>query len=603
MSAALRHRGPDDDGAYVSPSAGVGIAARRLSIIDVAGGHQPLSNEDGSVWGVLNGEIYNHPQLRDQLIRGGHILRTSTDTEVLVHLYEEYGDELVHALEGMFAFALWDERAGRLIIARDRFGEKPLFYHHTHGVLSFASELSALRAGVSGADEVDSAALDAFFVFGYVVGPRSLICDVKQLPPGHVLVWERGTGRAEVRPYWVPPQGPVQAAATILELIEEAEQLFDASVQSRLIADVPVGVFLSGGIDSTLVAALSARHVSGRLQTFTVGYETGKVNETGPARLAAQAIGADHHEVVLSNADVAVRLPRLFRAMDQPIADQALVATHAVSECARQHVTVAVGGEGADEVFAGYPKYQWVRRVERLHAVAPSAVISTAAAASSLLPRPGRLGRVYDLLRSRTLTLRQLDWVSGCRHQARKLLYGSRMHSMLSAAPPWAPLERQLNDQMNRDAGAALMELDQRQWLPDDVLAKADRASMLVSLELRTPFLDRRLVEFAATVPMTVHQRDGGKFLVRSVLRRVLPSAMRRNKTAFRVPAAEWLRGPLAPLLHDQLRHGLIFEEGWFNRTAATRIAGDHQAGRRDGSTILWPLLSVGLWLDQLRGR
>ncbi|MDQ6674465.1 MAG: asparagine synthase (glutamine-hydrolyzing) [Chloroflexota bacterium] len=594
MSAALRHRGPDDHGAYFSPSSEVGIAARRLSIIDVAGGHQPLSNEDGSVWAVLNGEIYNYAQLREQLSRCGHSLTTNSDTEVLVHLYEEYGNELVHALEGMFAFALWDEQAGRLLVTRDRFGEKPLFYHNDHGVLTFASELSALRAGVTGADDVDSAALDAFFIFGYVLGPRSLIGNVSQLPPGHLLVWRRAQGSVEIRPYWAPLHCAGQAAGTIPELIDEAEQLFDASVQSRLIADVPVGVFLSGGFDSTLVAALSARHVAGRLQTFTVGYETGQVNnETTQARLAAQAIGADHHEVVVSDADVAVRLPRLFRAIDQPIADQALVAAHAVSECARLHVTVAVDGKGADEVFGGYPKYRWVRRAERL----------TAVAATAVLPLPRRLGRVHDLLLSRTLMRRQLDWVDGGRHQARDLLYGPRMRSRLAAPPLWAPLERQLSDQMDHNAGSALMELDQRQWLPDGVLANADRASMLVSLEVRTPFLERRLVEFAATVPMTLHRRDGGNFLVRSVLRRVLPMAARRNKTAFRVPAAEWLRGPLAPLLHDQLRHGLIFEEGWFDRAAASRIAGEHQAGRRDCSAILWPVLAVGLWLDRLRGR
>ena len=319
MNAAMVHRGPDDEGDYRDPSAHVALGARRLSVIDVEGGHQPLSNEDGSVWAALNGEIYNHPRLKTRLRAGGHRLATETDTEVLVHLYEDYGLDLVHALEGMFAFAVWDARRGTLVLARDRFGEKPLLYAERDGELAFASEATALLAGLGGDGELDPAAVDHFFVHGYSAGPESLLRDVRQLEPGHLLVWRRGKP-VELRRYWTPPAATAGAPAPMGELVAETGRLLDASVRSRMIADVPLGVFLSGGVDSTLVAALAARASSTPIKTFTVVYDVGDVSEVEGSRRTAQELGSDHHELLMTEAEVAARVPRVLSSLDQPLA-------------------------------------------------------------------------------------------------------------------------------------------------------------------------------------------------------------------------------------------------------------------------------------------
>jgi asparagine synthase (glutamine-hydrolysing) len=308
MNRVMVHRGPDDEGIHVDPGVRVALGARRLSIIDVEHGHQPIGNEDGSVWAVLNGEIYNHVALQAHLRARRHTLRTSCDTEVLVHLYEEHGDALVHALEGMFALAIWDARRGRLLLGRDRFGEKPLFYSDRGGVLTFASELDALLAGLPGPrPDLDHAALDAFLVFGYVPAPRAMVEGVRVLPPGHLLLWERVRG-ADVRPYWRPPR-PGGSVAAADELVREVRPLLERSVRSRMVADVPLGVFLSGGLDSTLVTALAVNAATSPVATFTVGYDVGTVNGLEPARAAARRLGTDHHELVVSQSDVVAEVP------------------------------------------------------------------------------------------------------------------------------------------------------------------------------------------------------------------------------------------------------------------------------------------------------
>ena len=326
MCAMLRHRGPDDEGVHSDSASGVSIGIRRLSIMDVEGGHQPLSNEDGSVWVAFNGEIYNHRQLRADLQARGHRFATTSDTEVLVHLYEEYGDELVHALDGMFALALWDERRGRLLLARDRFGEKPLFLHERQGGLLFASELTALLEVAPHLRELEPAAIDAFFVFAYVPGPGTIVRGVRQLAPGHLCSWDRDSGIVSERRWWSVAEQGVRPHESIEPLVAEARRLFDESVRTRMIADVPVGVFLSGGVDSTMVAVAAAEQSAERLQTFTVGYDVGSVNETLQARRTAGYLGSEHHEVTLTEADVGERAPRLLAAIDQPLADRALAA-------------------------------------------------------------------------------------------------------------------------------------------------------------------------------------------------------------------------------------------------------------------------------------
>ena len=602
MNARMVHRGPDDDGVYVDPEAGVALGARRLSIIDVAGGHQPLSNEEGTVWAALNGEIYNHPELQEGLRRRGHKLESATDTEVLVHLYEDFGDDLVHALEGMYAFAIWDTRRRRLLVVRDRFGEKPLFFSERDGVLTFASELTALLAAQPSTPPLNPAALDAFFVLGYVPAPDTVVSGVRQLQPGHLLVWDQSARRLETRRYWSPPSGVRDSHEPFDELVSEAGRLLDRSVRSRMISDVPLGVFLSGGVDSSLVAALAARASREPIGTYTVGYDVGDVGETAQAAEFAKLLGAEHHELILSESDVGRLIPDLYGRLDQPLADQALLPLHAISAFARSDLTVAVGGEGADELFGGYPRYRWLGKAAQIADGPASGAARHTGAALARLPLKGRARRIAEMLGPVDLAERHLNWVTGGRRAARAGLYGPALMPALDADRSMAIAREALAGRANGRTVEALMRHDQLLWLPDDVLAKADRAGMLTSLEIRTAYLNRDLAEFAASVPTSVHLQHGGKGILRALLERLEPQAAhQRRKTAFRAPAAAWLRGPLAPALQSQLEAGRVFDEGWFDRTAARRLAERHAAGPDDCSGVLWPLLTLGLWLDGFR--
>jgi asparagine synthase (glutamine-hydrolysing) len=596
MSARLVHRGPDDDGLHVDEAAGVAFGARRLSIIDVAGGHQPLANEDGSVWAALNGEIYNYPALRERLRARGHRLATATDTEVLVHLYEDHGPEFVHALEGMFALAIWDAARGRLLLARDRHGEKPLFYAENEGGLAFASELGALGAIPGGLGELDPGAIDRFFVFGYPAGPRTMFTRARELVPGHRLVWDSESRQTDVVPYWQPPRPVDGPAERHRELQTEMTAILDRSVQSRLLADVPVGVFLSGGVDSALVAALAAPHVDGPLHTFTVGYSSGGVNEFAEARSVASAIGTEHRELTLSDGEIADRSITQLAALDQPLGDPALVPLGALSEFARTEVKVAVGGEGADELFSGYPRYRWLSLAHRLDGIGQPSIrraLVRALRASS----EGRVRRLAHIVGPEPLLSRHLNWVSGERHTLRGAIYGSKLAGEVRDDGALAELSGLL--EMDGDIPGAFMRLDQVHWLPYDVLAKADRASMSASLELRTPYLHHELTELAAGLPARLRTQRGGKPQLREMLRELVPELdLSRPKVAFRVPVAEWLRGPLAAALRGQVRHGTLYD-GWFDRVEVGRLAAEHLDARADHSSTLWPLLALGIWLDE----
>jgi asparagine synthase (glutamine-hydrolysing) len=591
INAALAHRGPDDEGLHIDRAAGVGLAARRLAIIDVEGGHQPIANEDRAVWAVLNGEIYNHPSLQQHLRRRGHRLRSRTDTEVLVHLYEDHGARLVHAIEGMYALAVWDARARRLLLARDRFGEKPLFYALRGGDLWFASELTALLRGLPGGLELDPAGVDAYLRLGYVPGPGSIAQGVRQLPPGSTLTWDAKRRRAEVETYWAPPPSPERNGARYGDLVAETRELLERSVRSRLISDVPLGVFLSGGVDSTLIAALAAREAAQPLRTFTVGYQDGDVNETGAAGRIAAALDTEHSELILGASDVGPAFDRAVGRLDQPLADQAFVALAALARYARRDVTVAVGGEGADELFGGYPRYRWLARAERLRRRLPKAVSGSLAAALGRLPgsRASRLGLVLAPVEPLE---RHLAWVGAGRGAPPAAVRGPQLGPSGSAPPFELALAGSTIDDL-------FMRLDQAVWLPGDVLAKADRATMLASLEMRTPYLSRELAEFAATVPAPLHTRGRGKGLLREVLDRIdrESGATQARKLAFRVPAAQWLRGPLAPALREA-GHGPLYEQGWLNAGAVERLTDEHLAGRTDRSAALWPVLVLARWFE-----
>jgi asparagine synthase (glutamine-hydrolysing) len=600
MLPLLAHRGPDDEGIFTDPEGEVTLGARRLSIIDVDGGHQPLSNEDGSVWAVLNGEIYNYPELRERLLERGHELTTTGDTEVLVHLYEDFGEDLVYALDGMFAFLIWDRRRGRLLGARDRFGEKPFFYSTTPAGFAVASELTALLAGLDTGLELDPAAVDAYFVFGYVPGPGSIDARVRQLSPGYRLMWDQARSVLEISPYWTPPANDAEALDHT-DLIAEAEQLLDRSVRTRMRSDVPLGVFLSGGLDSSIVAALAARHSRHPVRTFTIGYDVERVNETSAARRVAQTIGSEHHEVRLAAAELPTRASRLMARLDQPLADPALVALHALAESARNEITVAVGGEGADELFGGYPRYRWLDRAEQLQRLVPTA----AARGISGLVR-GRtttrsVRRVADVLAPVSAVERHLDWVTSDRRRVRNLVYGEALRRFVGQSVADLITLPQVDG--GGSVAGRFMQLDQMHWLPYDVLAKADRATMLASLELRTPFLHRELAGLAASVPTHVHLRRGGKYVLRGVRARLgLPEQYGSHKQAFLVPVEEWIRGPLAPVMRHQLAHSTVYSEGLFDRDGVTFLLEQHVSGGVDRSAELWPIFTLASWLDARRG-
>lgn len=592
MSAKLAHRGPDDVG--LETSGAVTLGARRLSIIDVAGGHQPMVSDDGSVIAVLNGEVYNYRSLQENLRQGGHKLRSNCDTEVLVHLYEEMGPQMVHALEGMYAFAIWDSVRQRLLLARDRFGEKPLFWVQDGDDLLFASELSALSAGSRTAFELDPEAMDAAFVYGYVPGPRTMARSVHQLEPGSLLLWARG--QATVSSYWVPPKLSTSEVESGGSLYAETASLLRASVASRMIADVPIGVLLSGGLDSSLVAVIAAEESTHRIQTFSVGYGVAAFDETLKARAVAEQIGSEHQELRLTDAAIAELAPGLLAGLDQPLADQALLALHAVCGLASQHVKVVIGGEGADELFGGYPRYRWLARAARIDAMLPKTIGRLSSRALAGLP--GQARRLADVVRPQRLHERHLDWVTAPRRSLRADLYGERLLPVVRSGVLEANLGSRLGD-TDGDVAGSLMLLDQRHWLPDDVLAKADRAGMLASIEVRTPFLNRSLAEFGATVPSRRHLKEKGKSLLRGVMAEVAPSMSIPPKTAFRVPAAAWLRGPLRSCLVETIEDGRLFDEKWFSRDATRRLADRHFAGDTDASATLWHVLALGLWFER----
>jgi len=597
MNAEIVHRGPDDAGVHVDPGSGVALGARRLSIIDLADGHQPVINETGTVAGALNGEIYNFESLREELLRAGHRLRSRCDTEVLVHLYEEHGPDMVHALEGMYAFVIWDAQRRRLLAARDRFGEKPLFYVARGRELVLASEATALTRTGQASSAVSAAALDEYFVLGYVQAPRSIFAEIRQLPPAHLLTWSQERPHPSVTRYWSPPAPSGEPTEEpFAELVDEAEELLARSMRGRLHADVPVGLFLSGGVDSALVGAFAADQISGTLKTFTVGYDVGGTSEAVPARALAAALHSDHHELVLTGSEMAVRAPATLARLDQPLADQAFVPLHLLAAQARREVTVVVGGEGSDELFGGYPRVRWMDLAGRMARRLPDSALRSVGAASRRLPAGGRAGRFAQMLATRSLAERHLGCVTAGRPGTRASVYGPALAPLADSdlARGWG-----VEQVPGRHAAADLMRLDQTRWLPDDVLAKADRATMLTSLEMRTPFLHRELGEFAASLPAETHLADDGKAIVRALVRRRIgPEFAKRAKRPFAVPVGDWLRGSLGATLGEQVAGSALYRDGWFAAEPVGRLLAAHRRGEADHSAVLWPLFSLGCWWE-----
>jgi asparagine synthase (glutamine-hydrolysing) len=597
MAARLEHRGPDSDGYHTDGA--IGLAARRLSIIDLEHGDQPIANEDDSIHVVQNGEIYNYRELSFELRRAGHAFRTRCDTEVLVHAYEEWGDEFAKRLRGMFAIAIWDAPRERLLLVRDPFGIKPLYYRVSAGALEFASELRALPRG-----EVDPDAVDAFLAFNSIPAPLTIFRDTRKLPPGSVLIWENGDARITRYARPAPAEASELRDDDEAELIEECRARLRDSVRAHLVSDVPVGVLLSGGIDSGLLAALAAQETGEPLRTFSIGFEESSFNELGDARKVATRYATDHHELVL-RPDAARLLPALAEAFDEPFADSSALPTYLVSELAARHVKVALSGEGGDELFGGYYTYAADLLAAR---AAPLARL-----ARPLVERlPSSNARTsFDYRAKRFVRAAHLPPLE--RHHGWKEIFSSDMRAELTGRQngfdPLLVYRERFAETDGAELLARLQDVDERVYLVDDLLVKTDRASMAHSLEARVPFCDSVVANFAHALP-TRHKVRAlrKKVLLRRAAEPLLPrSIVRGRKRGFSIPAAAWFRGDLKTLVRETLDAATLRRQGYFEPRVVERLIDQHVSGREDLSRQLWGLLAFTLWhqhhLDRTPGR
>ena len=591
MCDVIRHRGPDEAGYRVDGGAALGM--RRLSIIDLAGGSQPIGNEDGSIQVVFNGEIYNYRELRDALVRRGHRFSTDTDTETIVHLYEEHGERLVHKLRGMFAFALWDGRRQRLVMARDRLGIKPLHYARRNDGLAFASELKSLVELDPSISAVDPRAIARYLALGYVPDPECAIEGVEKLRPGHLLVWEPKVP-IRVERYWTPVRDPATPEISIPEAIEEIRRLLAEAVRYRLIADVPLGACLSGGLDSTSVVAEMGRQMDRPVRTFSIGFEEQEFNEAPDAAAIAKALGTDHTELVV-RPDVDVMLEEIVAAFDEPFADSSAVPTLMVSRLAARHVKVVLSGDGGDELFGGYTRYRDLIRRSR---VLPPAAGWMLGRLARRLPQGAR-GRNRLLELSRSARGRYVGMVANPLHVVEGGV--ARPEIAALAGPTEAMLDTWFEEAALHPGPARPLAVDLLSYLPGDILTKVDRMSMLASIEARVPLLDHRLVEFAAGLPLEWKIREGtGKWIFREAMRGLVPDfVFRKRKQGFGVPIRLWLNGELRHRVEALRDAGsAIFD--YVEPGALHRVIGEHRTGRRDHSALLWKLIVLDVWL---RGR
>jgi asparagine synthase (glutamine-hydrolysing) len=596
MNETLVHRGPDSDGIVLDGP--TGLAARRLSIIDLAGGDQPIANEDHTVHVVQNGEIYNYRALRAELERRGHSFSTRGDTEVLVHLYEERGPSFVEELRGMFAVALWDSRRRRLLLARDRFGIKPLYYRIAAGVLSFGSELKALLRQPGFSHEVDPDALEAFLAFNSIPAPLTIFKEARKLPAGHTLVWEGG--KPEISRYARPRPVPADEVRSegFRDLAVELRERLRDSVRAHLVADVSVGVLLSGGIDSAALTALAAEESSGQVRTFSIGFEESSFDELAQARRVAERYGTDHHELVL-RPDAVELLPKLIGAFDEPFADSSALPTYLVSQLAAGSVKVALSGEGGDELFGGYYTYVADVLAPRLGPLAPalSPIVRRLPSSSSKAS--------FDYKAKRFVSAARLPPLE--RHHAWKEIFSAEARAGLLSDERRGPLDpldvyrARYVETEGAEQLARLQDVDLGVYLVDDLLVKTDRASMAHSLEARVPFCDEVVSELALALPARHKVRGfAKKRLLRRAVAPLLPRQITHGrKQGFSIPVAAWLRDELEPFARETLSSETLARQGYFRPAAVSRLIDDHVARREDLSRQIWGLMAFTLWVDR----
>ena len=606
MCQAMVHRGPDDEGSLHLD--GVTLGMRRLSIIDLEGGHQPLHNEDSSVWVVQNGEIYNHLELREHLIAAGHSFSTQSDTEVLVHGYEQWGDGMLDRLNGMFAFALLDRPRGVLLLARDRMGIKPLHYAIDGRRLVFASELKALLCDPALHRGIDPAALDQYLELEYVPSPGCIVRGINKLQPAHTLTWSVADGTHRLRRYWTPDLAAGESAARARSLDEQCEELrtvLRESVRKELISDVPLGVFLSGGIDSSAVTAMMAQ-LGSDVKTFSVGFAERSFDEAPYARQVARHLGTEHRELTLEPSMLLELIPQLPTLLDEPLGDASIIPTYLLSAFTRRHVKVALGGDGGDELFAGYPTMRahrlagYYRRAPRLlreRLVAP--VVRRLPVSRDNLSFDFRAKRFVSGAHY-PVAERHQRWMGSFAAEERTALLSEELRGRLAANGAHDAATAALDDSGLRDPLNQVLLMDMRLYLENDILVKLDRASMMASLEGRVPLLNNDFVEYATRLPLDLKLRGlRSKFLFKRALRGILPeSILKRSKKGFGIPVAHWFRGPLKEQMLSVLSPERIARKGFFDPAAVARLIEDHLDGRRDNRKQLWTLFVFDLWHD-----
>jgi asparagine synthase (glutamine-hydrolysing) len=595
MCEAIVHRGPDDEGIFVK--AGVGLGMRRLSIIDLAGGHQPVFNEDQNIWIVFNGEIYNFPELRAELEKRGHRFRTHSDTEVIVHLYEDLGADCIKKLRGMFAFALYDERCGKLLMARDRFGKKPLHYALAGGRLLFGSEIKSILAVAPELARVNNEALLQYMYFGYIPDPITSFLAIQKLPPGHLL--EFAAGKIQVRQYWDLQEYGTHQPRSEEECLEELEWRLAEAVKIRLISDVPLGALLSGGTDSSTVVALMARASSKPVKTFSIGFSHDDFNEAHYARMVAKHFGTEHHELVLE-PDVLETIEALTSSLEEPFGDSSMLPTYYVSCMARKHVTVALSGDGGDEIFAGYDRYAinlrrkaferipgWARRLyrERIYPHVPQ----------------NMRGRKFSYNISLPWRERYVDSISFIPSFERDmpLLSDEFRATLRTEGNPENVMYRYFDEAPAKDPISQMLYVDTKTYMVADILTKVDRMSMATSLEVRVPLLDHLFVESVTGLPVKWKLRGGEqKYILRKLAERVgVPrEAIYRPKQGFAMPLVHWIRNELKDLIMTVLLEPRTLQRGYFNPESVRRLLDEHFRGRRDHSHEIWRLLIFELW-------
>jgi asparagine synthase (glutamine-hydrolysing) len=594
MCDVIRHRGPDDEGVWVDD--GVALGMRRLSIIDLSTGHQPIHNEDRSVWIVFNGEIYNFKELRRDLEAAGHHFYTSTDTEAIVHAYEQWGTAAIARLRGMFGLAIWDTRSRTLLVARDRIGIKPMHYANVNGRLYFGSELKSLLQAPDLPRDLDMDAVDHFLSFLYTPRDGSIFTSVRKLPPGHLLTWH--DGRMTIEQYWQLPATETYRGSEA-DAVHQLRRVLTDAVRSHLVSDVPLGAFLSGGIDSSLVVGLMTETSGARVKTFSIGFNEPAFDELEHARRVARHFGTDHHELVVRPDAIGI-LDQLVSHFDEPFADASAIPTWYVSEMARRHVTVVLSGDGGDELFGGYDRYLPHPRVLAFDRYSPRALRRVAAIAAARLPH-GVRGKNFLRHVGRDDRGRYLDAIRFFGTDEKPSLLTADARRRMHGADAEHRLARHFDRYAQLPWPTQMMRFDTETYLPEDVLTKVDRMSMAHSIESRVPLLDNEVIAFASTLPASLKIKNGRrKHVLKEVAATLLPDEiLNRPKQGFGVPLGIWFRGNLRELFSDTLLSPTCLQRGYFEPAFVRQIVDQHLAGKRDHTLRLWQLVVFERWHQQ----